>query len=160
MRAYDNGARAPSSDSDLSEAIDPVKPASPSPQGSRRVSEIGYQSRQDSLSSQDEDAIGSEDADFEMESPPPPAIQVTHEESSSSQDSRRPSKRKAGAVEDEHILNNPELYGIRRSVGFLCCPCVLRLTHYRPVLVNHIGSYVLHAPVQFVYAYTQVVDRE
>ncbi|MCJ1475967.1 hypothetical protein MMC13_004631 [Lambiella insularis] len=115
MRAYDNGARAPSSESDLSEAIDPTKPTSLSYQGLRRDSGTGDQSRQDSLSSQDEDAIGSDDAEFEMESPHRPAIHVTRVASSSSQDSRRPSKRKAEAVEDEYILNNPELYGIRRS---------------------------------------------
>ncbi|MCJ1319670.1 hypothetical protein MMC15_005006 [Xylographa vitiligo] len=112
---YENGPRAPSSESDLSEAIDPPKPTSPYPQGSHKNTTNSYHSPEDSLSSQDEDAVGSDDADYEMESPLPPTIQVTHDAPSSSDDSRRPSKRKAGIEEDEHIMNNPELYGIRRS---------------------------------------------
>ena len=114
---YESGPRAPSTESDLSEAIDPPKPTSPYPQGSHKNTTNSYHSPEDSLSSQDEDAVGSDDADYEMESPLPPTIQVTHDALSSSDDSRRPSKRKAGIEEDEHIMNNPELYGIRRSVG-------------------------------------------
>ena len=113
---YGDGPRAPSSESDLSEAIDPPKPTSPYIQGSHKDTENNYHSPEDSLSSQDEDALGSDDADYEIESPLPPTIQVTRDALSSSDDSRRPSKRKAGIEEDEYIMNNPELYGIRRSV--------------------------------------------
>ena len=109
---------SPSSESDLSEAIDPPKPTSPSSQGLQEDSEHDYNSRRNSLSSEDADAVGSDDADYEMESLPPPEIQVTRDERSSSEDSRRPLKRKAGGIEeDEYIMNNPELYGIRRSVS-------------------------------------------
>lgn len=115
---FDNTAMSPSSESDLSEAIDPQKPTSPSSQGLEENSEQDYNSRRNSLSSEDADAAGSDDADYEMESPPPPEIHVTRDERSSSLDSRRPPKRKAGGIEeDEYIMNNPELYGIRRSVS-------------------------------------------
>ena len=116
-RDFDGGAVAPSSESDLSEAIDIPKPTPPFRHESSKDSENGYNSREGSVSSHEEDAIGSDDADFEMDSPAPPEIQVTHDSRSSSQDSRRPSKRKAGFEDDEHIMNNPELYGIRRSVS-------------------------------------------
>ncbi|KAI9730507.1 MAG: hypothetical protein M1834_005748 [Cirrosporium novae-zelandiae] len=35
--------------------------------------------------------------------------------SSTSSESKRPAKRKAGVEDDEYIINNPELYGLRRS---------------------------------------------
>lgn len=115
---FDNTAMSPSSESDLSEAIDPQKPTSPSSQGLQEDSEHDYNSRRNSISSEDADAIGSDDADYEMESPPPPEIHVTRDGRSSSHDSRRTLKRKAGGIEeDEFIMNNPELYGIRRSVS-------------------------------------------
>ena len=138
---FANVAIAPSSESDLSDAIDPPMPTIPSPhRGGREISENGFNSMQNSISSQDEDAIGSDDADYEMESPPPPQVHMTRDDRSSSHDSPRPSKRKAGIEEDEYIMNNPELYGIRRSVGALLLsmlPCPSDLD--RLVLVHHIG---------------------
>jgi hypothetical protein len=140
--SFDDNAIAPSSESDLSEAIDPPKPTSPSSQGLDDSSEHEDNCRHNSLSSQDEDAIGSDDGDYEMDSPLPPAIQVTRDDRSSSQESRRPAKRKAGLEIEEDILNNPELYGIRRSV------CLSLLYHgpltdiSRLVPVPHTVSYV------------------
>jgi chromodomain-helicase-DNA-binding protein 1 len=106
-----------SSESDLSEASD--LPNLPAPADQEDPLENGYLSKSSSPSSRDEDAVGSDDADYEMESPPPLVVHVTHESDSSSEGSRRPSKRKAPTLNDEeHMKNNPELYGIRRSVGF------------------------------------------
>lgn len=66
-------------------------------------------------SSHSEDAEGSEDGDYESETPP---AQSDNEEvdRSSSEDSQRPRKRKASVEDDEYINQNPELYGLRRSV--------------------------------------------
>jgi chromodomain-helicase-DNA-binding protein 1 len=64
----------------------------------------------------EEDAVGSDDGDFEMESQPL-ENSASRDNRSSSEESRRPAKRKAVGIEDdEDIMNNPELYGIRRSV--------------------------------------------
>jgi len=123
---FDSTAMSPSSESDLSEAIDPQKPTSPSSQGLQENSEHDYNSRRNSLSSEDADAVGSDDADYEMESLPPPEIHVTRDGRSSSEDSQRPLKRKSGGIEeDEYIMNNPELYGIRRSVSIHSRPRLL-----------------------------------
>jgi chromodomain-helicase-DNA-binding protein 1 len=62
----------------------------------------------------------SDDADFEDDTPQYPPVAIAREGSSSSHESRRPNKRKAGIEDDEDIMNNPELYGIRRSVR--CIP--------------------------------------
>ena len=141
-RQFDNHAMTTSSESDLSEAIEPPKSTSLSSHEVRGGSEHDYHSRPDSLSSEDADAIGSDDADYMAASPPPPAIQVTRDARSSSQDSRRPPKRKAGIEEDEFIMNNPELYGIRRSV---CIRSLFlfasRLMHSRLVLALRTQSY-------------------
>ena len=114
---FANVAIAPSSESDLSDAIDPPNSTIPSLHpNAQGTYDNEFNSIQDSISSHDEDAIGSDDADYEMESPPPPQVQITRDDRSSSQGSPRPSKRKSGIEEDEYIMNNPELYGIRRSV--------------------------------------------
>lgn len=82
-------------------------------------SESGAQEAQDTDASESSDAEAqdqSEDADFDMEDDSPvPVMNGGREESSSSTESRRPAKRKL-PLEDEHILANPELYGLRRSV--------------------------------------------
>ncbi|KAI9761412.1 MAG: hypothetical protein M4579_001062 [Chaenotheca gracillima] len=70
----------------------------------------------DTLQSSDaENEAASEDAEYDLETPPEPAHTNAQESRSVSQDSGRLSKRKSGVEEDEHILNNPELYGLRRS---------------------------------------------
>ncbi|KAI9839979.1 MAG: hypothetical protein M1819_000171 [Sarea resinae] len=65
--------------------------------------------------SADNDEQGSEDADFDTETPPPAGEPNARTSRSLSQESRRPAKRKAGVEDDEYIMNNPELYGLRRS---------------------------------------------
>lgn len=67
----------------------------------------------DSGSSEDVDAEGEPDGDYDSETPPPEQAAVDRVRSSSSQESRRP-KRKASIEED--MEQNPELYGLRRSV--------------------------------------------
>ena len=73
------------------------------------------------LSDNDVDGLGEDDGEYEMDSG------VKHEQQrqstrSTSQESRRPMKRKAvGIEEDVDIMNNPELYGIRRSVSYRLC---------------------------------------
>lgn len=107
-----------SDDSELSipNVDDEASPAS------NHQSESGAQGAQDSDASESSDAEAqdqSDDADFDMEdNSPAPLTNGGREQSSTSSESRRPAKRKL-PVEDEHILANPELYGLRRSVrGF------------------------------------------
>ena len=110
------GAITSGSESDLSEVVDPPNAASlSSPDRKQEKLRNGYHSKRSSVSSHEEDALGSEDADYDMETPPSPDAGAHRDARSSSQDSRRPAKRKAG-IEDD-IMNNPELYGLRRSVS-------------------------------------------
>jgi chromodomain-helicase-DNA-binding protein 1 len=65
----------------------------------------------------EEDAPGEEDADFDEETPPPEAANHLRQDSSSSEGSLRPGKRKNEMIDDEEYMKqNPELYGLRRSV--------------------------------------------
>ncbi|KAL8948551.1 MAG: hypothetical protein Q9222_005273 [Ikaeria aurantiellina] len=105
------------SESDLSEALDaPPSILSSSP---IRGVENGSRSNHEpvgSESSHEEDAIGSDDADYETNTPPPPTLSSTARQvRSSSQTSSRLGKRKASVDEDEYMNNDPELYGLRRS---------------------------------------------
>jgi chromodomain-helicase-DNA-binding protein 1 len=67
-------------------------------------------------SSEDVDAEGEPDGDYDSESPPSEQAESDHAPSSSSQGSRRPPKRKASSDKEDYIEQNPELYGLRRSV--------------------------------------------
>ncbi|KAK5153791.1 hypothetical protein LTR04_006141, partial [Oleoguttula sp. CCFEE 6159] len=69
-----------------------------------------------SESSQDQDVAGSEDAEYDTETPPPAEAGPTRPSRSLSEDSRRPPKRKASMDSEEYMLKDPELYGLRRSV--------------------------------------------
>ena len=104
------------SDSDLSDVTD--APAPPTMPSSRNEDGRRIENGQSVDSSQDEDAVGSDDVDYAAEIDPPTVL-VTHESRSTSEDSQRTSKRKATAEDDDYIMNNPELYGIRRSVRTL-----------------------------------------
>jgi hypothetical protein len=117
------------SESDLSEVANPiVDEPSPAPSTHHR-SEFGAQDTDDPESSAAEAQDESDDADFDMEdSPPPAAPSRGRQDRSTSAESRRPAKRKADhPLEDEHILANPELYGLRRSVCY-CRWCACRVT--------------------------------
>ncbi|KAL9613639.1 MAG: hypothetical protein Q9167_001815 [Letrouitia subvulpina] len=103
------------SESDLSEAIElpSVVLSSSSPQ----VLENGVTKYEltDNVSSQEEDAIGSDDADYDVEYPPQPHASASRDNRLSSNESITLGKRKAVIDEDDFILNDPELYGLRRS---------------------------------------------
>jgi chromodomain-helicase-DNA-binding protein 1 len=94
--------------------IDEPSPAPPS----NHQSEFGGQDSDDSEPSTPEVQDESEDADFDIDdSPAPEATDSVRHERSTSVESHRPLKRKLGVEDDEHIKANPELYGLRRSVG-------------------------------------------
>ena len=107
----------PASESDLSEAIEPPTTTLSSQAGGQDDFDNGEECRMNSEQSNDEDAAGSDDADYDMETSPPAEVGVPRYDRSSSQDSRKALKRKVGLENDEYIMNNPELYGLRRSVG-------------------------------------------
>lgn len=123
-----NGATSPDSESDLSEPIDlPNAPASyPTSERYEATGDTRLQ-ESDSGSSHDEDAMGSDDPDYDMITPAHANTTSPRDARSSSQDSPRQRKRKVGAEPDEYILNNPELYGLRRSVS-RCLPEPLHST--------------------------------
>lgn len=68
---------------------------------------------------EDEDAPGEEDADFDEETPPPIQVDTMQRDRSLSSTSSRPGKRKADLDEQELMEQNPDLYGLRRSVSRL-----------------------------------------
>ncbi|KAL8912366.1 MAG: hypothetical protein Q9172_007517 [Xanthocarpia lactea] len=105
------------SESDLSEAIDASNTASSSsPIHDAGMSVNDTYKADASDSSPDEDAIGSDDADYELDNSPPPAVQPAPRNSrSSSETSSTSGKRKASVEDDDFMLADPELYGLRRS---------------------------------------------
>ena len=112
-----NGAITPDSESDLSEAIDiPVVPTTLS-YNKNDAREDSRTEGSDAESSHDEDALGSDDPDYTMATPPPGDNTPSRDGCSSSQDSPRQRKRKAGMEPGDYMLHDPELYGLRRSVG-------------------------------------------
>lgn len=114
------------SESDLSEVNEtnalrssPSSSPSPSPSSNQHESHQPADPESDE-SSNDGDNNASDDADFDMEESPAPSQSDGHQDQrSSSNDSRRVPKRKAVNEEDDYIRENPELYGLRRSV---CLP--------------------------------------
>lgn len=113
-----NGAVTPESESDLSEAIDPPDAPSTFPNSEQNDDGEDDQMRvSDDESSQDEDAVGSDDPDYNMVTPPTGNAGSHGDDHSSSQDSPRQRKRKAGPEHDDYMANDPELYGLRRSVS-------------------------------------------
>jgi chromodomain-helicase-DNA-binding protein 1 len=69
-------------------------------------------------SSEDVDAEGEPDGDYDSESPPSEQAESDRARSSSPE-SPRPLKRKASDEAEDYIEQNPQLYGLRRSVrGF------------------------------------------
>ncbi len=118
---HNTEAMTSASESDLSDAIDPPNAASSSSQVSRQDdngTSVGQPRNIESM--HEEDAVGSDDGDFDTETPPLADAGSPDDVRSSSQDSRRNGKRKAEADHDDYMLENPELYGLRRSVGKWC----------------------------------------
>ncbi len=103
------------SESELSEV------ANPSADG---ASAAGSSKSQSEGSEQEDDASGSDiqgasdDGDYDVDEDPVAADVNPNIRRSESSESRRPTKRKLGVEDDEHIKANPELYGLRRSVSF------------------------------------------
>ena len=105
-------------ESDLSESIDPphssLNPAlsiehENNTTSSERISNAqGYSS---------EDALGSDDGDYDMESPlPPHPVRASASESPSSSGSMSVLGKRKASAEQEDYYDDPELYGLRRSV--------------------------------------------
>lgn len=120
MKDVDVEDIAARSESDLSEARDNAA-RSPSPDAMSQ--DAPYDEDDDGMgetqSSQDEDADGSEDEDYNI-NVSTPAIRIDERpQSSGSEGSIISSKRKATVEDDDYILKNPELYGLRRSVSRL-----------------------------------------
>lgn len=111
--------QSPRSDSDLSEpqepeSIDAIEEPTEVPQEEQSFMEDAAQDMITSESDGEEDAEGEEDDDFQS---PVHDEDNTRRASTSSEDSTRPSKRKAASAEDDDFMTqNPELYGLRRSV--------------------------------------------
>ena len=104
------------SESDLSEVPDQQHSTLPIHSSTKQPLHGDDRDAEGSILSDDGDVdMGSDDADFEVDSPAP-QMSITRDVRSSSEESRRPHKRKAGIEDDQEIMNNPELYGIRRSV--------------------------------------------
>lgn len=102
--------------SELSEVEEPAAlETSPSTSNSPRTqqSEFGQQEHEIS-ESESEHLGGSEDGDYDLDDAPPTNVVADH---SSSSESPRPAKRKLDLDDDQqYMLKNPELYGLRRSV--------------------------------------------
>ena len=105
----------PRSESELSDLNDLPPPRS-APQDAAASDDDAIHDMATSEMDEDEDAPGEEDADYDAESPPPEAG-MRHDRSLS-EESTRPGKRKSEEVDDDDFIKqNPELYGLRRSVG-------------------------------------------
>lgn len=119
------------SESDLSEVNEtnalqcsPSPSPSPSPSSNQHESPRPADPESDG-SSDNGNNNASDDADFDMEeSPAPSQSDDHHDQRSTSNDSRRVPKRKAVTEEDDYIRENPELYGLRRSVCLLLRVCL------------------------------------
>ena len=122
-----NPASLSDSESDLSEAIDPPSSTSaPAKVAAQDNSFTSPDQRSEEGDLTSEDALGSDDGDYDIMDPSqrPQAANpsASPNSRSSSGGSRVLGKRKAGAEEDEFMLNDPELYGLRRSVSYTSIP--------------------------------------
>lgn len=109
------------SESELSDAVDlPPTTTIPSLNGHPDLEPSDDDAIHDMATSElddEEDAPGEDDADFDDDAPLHDDAEGMRHDRSSSEDSVRPAKRKAEDVDDEEYMKqNPELYGLRRSV--------------------------------------------
>lgn len=112
--------QSPRSDSDLSEPQEPESiDAIDEPSEIAQEQSFMEDAAQDMITSEsdgEEDAEGEEDDDYDAQSPVN-EDDTTRRASISSEESIRPAKRKAAPAEDDDFMTqNPELYGLRRSV--------------------------------------------
>lgn len=106
------------SESDLSDVQAPVA-ESPSAENSDAPDsppEDAHLTHEDHSESSDNDNNASDDGDFDMADSPASARSDAEEGRNESVEARPPPKRKAQAIEDDFMRENPELYGLRRSV--------------------------------------------
>ena len=112
------------SESDLSDLND-APPAQTGPQQAHSDDDAIHDMATSEMDDdEDEDAPGEEDADYEMASPIHEAadeMQHDRPSSSSSEEDVRSGKRKPEIDDEEYMKQNPELYGLRRSVRTLHC---------------------------------------
>lgn len=108
----------PRSESELSDVNDlvPTDPVMTDHHDAPESADDAMQDMATSQSDDDEDAAGSEDADFDLESPPSPQSNDSRRNSVSSDASSHTRKRKLDVDDDQYMQENPELYGLRRSV--------------------------------------------
>jgi chromodomain-helicase-DNA-binding protein 1 len=145
MSAHTNGYRSPVSrkvrDRDDASSVagseisgsneHPHVDASDSPvQSSASQEENGATSEEESNSEEGADKTPSASADSSVESSESSHCSNGRNGRSMSYDSRRTLKRKANIDDDEHIANNPELYGLRRSVRDLISERELTVADY------------------------------
>ena len=113
-----NPAIESDSESGLSEAIDDPATLAPLPNlQTHQMAEDHEMEDADDEPSQDEDALGSDDPDYNMDTPPQQNAESSRDARSTSQDSPRQRKRKAVPEKEDFIRDDPELYGLRRSVS-------------------------------------------
>ena len=117
-KSFVNGAGTSASESDLSEALD-LPNASVSFSNSERYAVDDDTRAQSTIEESEEDAIGDDDPDFDIATPAIADQQSLDDPPSSSDESPRQRKRKADVGPEDYILNDPELYGLRRSVGLV-----------------------------------------
>ena len=106
------------SESDLSEADDAPNASSSSHPEGEEDDQNAPDQKMTPETPHEEDGVGSDDAEYDMETPPLADRGLTPDERSSSEDSRRLAKRKVGVEQDDFMNNDPELYGLRRSVYY------------------------------------------
>lgn len=109
------------SDSELSDAVDlPPTADVPSMNGQQHMEPSDDDAIHDMATSElddEDDAPGEDDADFDQDTPLLEESEGMRHDRSSSEESSRPPKRKADDIDDEEYMKqNPELYGLRRSV--------------------------------------------
>lgn len=64
----------------------------------------------------EDEGAGEQDADFDEETPPPEEADGMRQDGSSSEEEVRSGKRRGPMDDEQHMKQNPELYGLRRSV--------------------------------------------
>jgi len=128
IEAHINGDQ---SDSDLSE-VQAADVEEPSPGSAHQHDSSDDANLEDEFraASESSDNDESDDADFDIvESVASPRSNHERDERESSKESQRASKRKAPvALEDDYMRNDPELYGLRRSVWIIRSPIRDRLS--------------------------------
>lgn len=116
----------------VSDASDAQEPIAPEPSSDIDAPGEEYDDDEpmavDSDSSADVDAEGEPDGDYDSDSPPSEHAPSSRAQSVSSRESSRPLKRKASSEKDDYMTQNPELYGLRRSVGGSDHTCKSMLT--------------------------------